>query len=125
MKQEMFAFKKRLKSFSFARNGILQLFRSEHNAKVHLVVGLVTIVLGILLSISRIEWISLVIIIGLVFSAELFNTAIERLADKVEPKWCEGIGLVKDFAAGAVLIVALIAIVVGGLIFLPKIMIFI
>jgi diacylglycerol kinase len=51
----------------------------------------------------------------------LFNTAIEKLADEVDPKWNERIGQVKDYAAGAVLVSALMAIIVGALVFIPKI----
>jgi len=117
-----FSISKRMKSFSYAFRGILNLIKGEHNARIHLMALLFVIVLGIALKIDVEEWISIVIVIGLVFISELFNTAIEKLSDIVNPEWNEKIGRIKDYAAGAVLISAIISLIVGGLIFIPKIM---
>lgn len=75
---------------------------------------------GILFKISLNEWIAITIVSGLVILTELINTAIEQLADFVEPERNEKIGLIKDYCAGAVLISAIIALIVGALIFTPK-----
>jgi len=117
-----FSMGKRIKSFTFAINGFRNLIRNEHNARIHVVAMFAVIVAGILLKIETIQWISIAIVTGLVFMAELFNTAIEKLADMVEPEWNPMIGQLKDYSAAAVLISAIIAVIVGGLVFIPKIM---
>ncbi len=122
MSSDKFSIWIRIKSFSFAVRGILDLFKREHNARVHLAAAIIVTVVGFVLKIERVEWIFIVFAIGLVIFAELFNTAIERLADKVEPDQDDLIRQVKDYAAGAVLISTVISIVVAGLIFLPKIL---
>lgn len=113
--------RKRLKSFSFAFNGIRNLIYKEHNSRIHFIALICVVGLGVLFNIETAEWIAITIVAGLVIISELFNTAVERLADFVEPKWNKEIGLVKDYCAGAVLISAIISLVVGGLIFVPKI----
>ncbi|WP_221932390.1 diacylglycerol kinase family protein [Carboxylicivirga sp. M1479] len=118
---DSFSLRKRLKSFHFAFNGIKHLIKSEHNARIHLLALICVLALGVFFRIELAEWIAIIIVAGLVFLTELLNTAIERLADFVEPKWNDKIGLIKDYCAGAVLISALISMLVGGLIFIPKI----
>lgn len=78
------------------------------------------ILLGFLFSIDNREWMFVAIAVGLVFIAELLNTAVERLADYLSPERNEEIRQVKDYAAGAVLIAAVVAVVIGLLIFVPK-----
>ena len=117
-----FSILERIKSFGPAFKGLKLLFVHEHNAWVHLLATVVVISLGIGFNINISEWIALSIVIGLVFLSELFNTAIERLADKVEPNWDQLIGEVKDYASAAVLIASILAVIVGGIIFLPKTM---
>jgi diacylglycerol kinase (ATP) len=123
MASHKFSFKKRIKSFSFAINGIIALVKKEHNARIHLVASLCVTILGFVLKISTAEWISIVIVIGLVIISELFNTAIEKLADLVDSNWNKQIGQVKDYSAGAGLISAIVSVIVGGLIFIPKILV--
>ncbi len=118
---ERFSLRKRLKSFSFAFNGIRNLIIKEHNSRIHFIALVFVIGLGIFFEIELTEWIAITIVSGLVILTELFNTAVERLADFVEPEWNEKIGLIKDYCAGAVLISAIISLIVGGLIFTPKI----
>ncbi len=122
MESDKFSIKSRIKSFSFAFKGIITLLKREHNARIHLVATISATILGFVLKINTTEWISIVIVIGLVILTELFNTAIERLADLFEPNWNDLIGQVKDYSAGAVLISAIISIIVGGLIFIPKLL---
>lgn len=111
-----------MRSFIFALNGIKSVFRSEKNAVVHSIIALVAIVSGILLRISRMEWLVVVLCIGLVFAAEIFNTAVERLVDLVSPGKNEKAGMIKDISAGAVLIVAIASVIAGLLIFTPHLL---
>lgn len=111
----------RIRSFSFAINGIISLIRNEHNARIHVAAMVGVIVLGILLKIGPVDWMFISVAIGLVFIAELFNTSVERLADVVNPERSEKIRLIKDYAAGAVLIAAITAAVIGVWVFVPEI----
>lgn len=120
-KSDQFSFRERLKSFHFAFNGIKNLIENEHNARIHIVALVFVIGLGFFFKIGLIEWLAITIVSGLVIVIELLNTAVERLADFVESEWNESIGIIKDYCAGAVLISAVISIIVGGLIFIPKI----
>ena len=109
-------------SFRYAFDGLKTLFSEEHNAWIHLVATIVVITAGLLLKINRFEWIAIGFCIGLVFILELINSAIERLSDVVLPEKNESIKKVKDLAAAAVLFGAIISVVVGLLIFLPKLL---
>ena len=113
--------KKRLHSFRYAFQGLADLFRSQPNARIHAVASAVAVCLGLFLQISRLEWAVVVLSIALVISLEALNTAIEHLTDLVSPDYHPLAGKAKDVAAAAVLIAAMGAAVVGGLIFLPKI----
>lgn len=121
MKQNKFSIKKRLEGFSYAWNGILLLIKEEHNARIHLFAAFLAISLGFYFSLSSIEWICLLITIGLVISLEAVNSAIENIADFISPERHKQIKKIKDLSAGAVLIVAIVAFVVGLLLFLPKV----
>jgi len=112
---------KRIKSFSVAFKGIGLLFKSQVNARIHLIATILVIILGCLFKISIIEWLVISLCIGLVLSLEAINSAIEILCDKIEPNQDEFIGKVKDLSAGGVLIGAIIAAIAGCIIFLPKI----
>jgi diacylglycerol kinase len=120
-KSVKFSARNRIRSFSFAINGIINLIRNENNAKIHVAIMVGVIVLGILVKIGSVDWMFIGIAIGLVFIAELFNTAVERLADVVSPERSEKIRIIKDYAAGAVLIAALTAAVIGGWVFIPEV----
>lgn len=113
---------KMLKSFTFAVNGLIELAKSENNAKFHLLATIIVIIAGFLLEISQTEWITVIFAIGLVWSAEALNTAIEKLCDFVSPQHNELIGKTKDLASGGVLVVAIAAAIAGMIIFLPKIL---
>ncbi|WP_019990351.1 diacylglycerol kinase family protein [Rudanella lutea] len=119
----MIDIQKVLRSFRFAGQGILDLFRYENNAKVHLLVAIAVIALGFWLQFTLTEWAIVLTQIGLVWAAEAVNTAIERLCDVVSPGHHPTIGKVKDMAAGAVLILATMAVVVGLLIIGNKLLI--
>ena len=110
---EPFSIKKRLKSFTYAGKGIKSFVCREHNVWIHMAV--------FFFEIHRIEWIAIIICIGVVIAAEAFNTAIEKLVNLTSPEWNPIAGEVKDIAAGAVLICAVAAAIVGLVIFIPYI----
>lgn len=120
MKNDGFTFRKRLRSFRYAFNGIRLLVTKEHNAWIHCFAAVCVIAAGFLLDISQMEWIAVVIVIGAVLAAEAVNSALEAIADFVSPEYCEAIKRTKDLAAGAVLLIAIAAAIVGGIIFFPR-----
>lgn len=105
--------RKVLRSFRFAGQGIIDLFRYENNAKVHLLIASLVVVIGFYFQLSRIEWAIILTQIGLVWAAEAFNTAIEKLCDFVSPGIHPQIKAIKDLSSGAVLILTIAAVVVG------------
>ena len=114
--------KKRFLSFRYAFKGIAFLFRSQPNAWIHLVATAGVIVAGILLHLSTTEWLLIAFAVGFVFSAELFNTAIEELVNLVSPEFHKKAGKIKDLAAGAVLVAAITAVIIGLVVFAPKVL---
>jgi diacylglycerol kinase len=120
MSNKPFSFSDRIKSFGFAIQGIITFFKTQHNAWIHLVAAVLVIAAGFILNVNNNEWCWLVFAIGMVFITEMFNTAIEFLTDLASPDIHPLAKKVKDVAAGAVLIAALIAVVIGLIIFLPK-----
>lgn len=119
--KEKFSVKKRIQSFGYAFKGLARFFRTEHNAWIHSIAMIVVLVLGWQLHISQAEWIGVCFAIGLVLSAEAFNTCLEKLADIVSPAADDRIKYIKDLAAGAVLVAAITAAIIGAIIFIPKI----
>lgn len=111
-----------LQGFAHAFRGIVFGLRTQRNLRVHALATLGVIVLGFVLQIERWEWCVILISCGLVWAAELLNTAIERLADRVSMEREEAIRVVKDAAAGAVLAASLAAAAVGAIIFLPRLL---
>lgn len=122
MKNNGFTLRKRLRSFKFAFNGIKLLITKEHNAWIHCFAAVCVVIAGFILGLSATEWIAVVFAIGTVLAAEAVNSSIEALADLVSPGYNEAIKRTKDLAAGAVLILAIAAAIVGLIIFVPKIM---
>lgn len=110
---------KRLKSFAYAWKGIGSFVRKEHNAWIHCSAIIVVTTAGFLFNITRTEWLIIFLCFGIVLAAEAFNTAIERLVNLVSPGYQPIAGDVKDIAAGAVLICAITAAIIGGVIFIP------
>ncbi|WP_316829741.1 diacylglycerol kinase family protein [Pedobacter aquatilis] len=117
---QKFSVRARIKSFKYAFNGLILFFKSEHNARIHLLAAVFAIALSIYLKLSYLEWIAILVVISVVFIAELLNSSIEKLADIVSPEIHPKIKIIKDLAAGAVLVAAFLAIAVAGFIFLPK-----
>lgn len=93
--------------------------KKEANFQIHLTALVLVSILGFYFGITKDEWIDILLISGGVLMAEAFNSSIETLADHVQPEWHEKVKIVKDVAAGAVLMLAITALVIAVLIFLP------
>lgn len=109
-----------LRGFAHASRGILTSLRTQRNLRVHALATLLVLTLGLAFRIERWEWCAMALSCGMVWAAELLNTAIEALADRVTKEREEAVRVVKDAAAGAVLAASIAAAVVGGMIFLPR-----
>lgn len=105
------------KSFQYAWHGLKLAIAEQRNLRFHLVFALLVIVLSFVLQISFIEWCIIIVCIGMVISAELFNSAIEKWVDVVSPERNKKAGDIKDISAAAVLILAAIAVIIGCIIF--------
>ncbi len=110
-----------IKSFGYALRGIWLVVKTQRNFRIHLFAAIVVILAGFLFNLSHNEWAILILTIFVVFSAEAFNTAIEKVIDLISPGYNKLAGEAKDIAAGAVLLTAIMAIIIGMIIFLPKI----
>lgn len=110
-----------LYSFKYAFNGIISSIKKERNMKIHISIMTIVMLLGIILKIQKIEWIICIILFGLVISLEMINTSIEIVVDMVMPNKNENAKNAKDISAGAVLIVAITSLIIGLIIFIPKI----
>lgn len=117
--------RKFIRGFGYAFNGIWHAVTTQLNFRVHLVAAVIAIYGGWALHISPGEWLWIILCIGVVLATELFNTAIEFLTDLVSPEYNKKAGLVKDIAAGAVLVTAICALVIGLIIFVPKLLLLI
>jgi diacylglycerol kinase (ATP) len=120
MKENSFSIKARLKSFSYAFQGLKTFFQTQHNAWIHTFASILVVILGYLLKLNYLEWCWISLAITLVFITEMLNTAIEFLTDLVSPEYHPLAKKTKDVAAGAVLIVASFALTIGLFIFIPK-----
>ncbi len=109
-------------SFGCAFRGLAFVIRTQRNARIHLVLALVAVGLGVAVRLSLLEWALLCLVIVLVFAAEVMNTAIELLVDLASPGYHETARAAKDAAAGAVLCLSLAAVVVGLILFGPPLL---
>lgn len=117
---EPFSLHARARSFKYALNGIKTFFRSEHNALLHLIGTVMVICLAIVLPVSAAEAGVLAMAVGLVWAAELFNTAIEKIMDFITVEKHPQIKYIKDLSAAAVLVAAVAAAAAGLFVFIPK-----
>lgn len=117
-----FSLQARLKSFVYAYEGIKLFLRAEPQALMHLVAAVSVIAAGCYFNINWHEWIAIAFAIGMVVVSEILNTAIEKLTDMVSPEINNKAKAVKDLAAGAVLVASITALVIGLIVFLPKLM---
>jgi diacylglycerol kinase len=106
-------------SFLYALHGIRHVFAHERNARIHLLFALAAFLLGMFLHVSDAELAAVFFAVIMVFLAEIFNTAIERTLDLIDVRENPRIKLIKDMAAGAVLVAAVAAVLVGCAIFVP------
>lgn len=113
--------KKFLNSLHFALYGARQFFSTERNGQIQTVFGIAAIVLGAIVSISPFQWLLVLFCIGLVISLEMINTAIEKFCDLVTTDFHPRIKIIKDVAAGAVLMASVFSLLVGLIIFIPAI----
>jgi len=109
------------KSFKYAFEGIKITFKNEPNFRIQLILALLSIFLGIILKISQTEWLILTIVIFLVLLLELINSSLEAFVDLVSPEINEKAKIAKDTSAGAVLVASILSLVIGIVLFLPKI----
>ncbi len=111
----------RLRSLKFALRGAWLLIITEHSIMIQIAIGVLVTILGFFMHLSSIEWMLQFLAIGIVLVAESLNTAIEKLCDFIHPDYHDKIGFIKDISAGAATFAALIAILIGLLIYIPKI----
>ena len=114
---KLFSITARIRSFKHAFAGIWVLLRTQHNAWIHAVATVVVVVAGIVVGLSVEKWCAIIFAIAGVWVAEALNTALEFLADAVHPDYHPLVKKAKDVAAGAVLIAAFAAIIMGALVF--------
>jgi len=117
-----FSLRSRAQSFGPALRGLGWMIVAQHNARIHAVATLVVGTLAWALGVSRGEWLALLLAIGAVWATEAINSALEQLCDAVSPRAHPAIGRAKDVAAGAVLVAAFTATLVGVLVFAPRLL---
>ncbi len=111
-----------INSVEFALTGLRTVYKDERNMRSHTIVGSIVIVLSFLFRLNQIEWLWILLSVFLVIIMEIINTAFENVVDMVTNKHFHPLGKkIKDMAAGAVLITSLFALLIGAIIFLPKI----
>lgn len=110
----------RIRSFKFALRGVWLLITTEHSIMVQFSIAIIMTIVGFMFDISAIEWMFQLLALGMVLVAESLNTAIEKLSDFMHPDYHKKIGFIKDISAGAVTFAAIIAIIIGLIIYLPK-----
>jgi diacylglycerol kinase (ATP) len=109
-------------SFRYAFAGLAYLLWTQRNAKIHTAIGLVAVGLGVFLGIDRYEWLALIVTIAIVLGAEGVNTAVEAAVDLASPGYHPLAKIAKDVGAGTVLLTAIAAVIVGIVIFLPRLL---
>ena len=109
-----------ISSFKYAFQGMFSALKTERNLKIHVTIMLLVIIAGIVLKISKIEWIICIILFGLVIGGEMLNSAIETVVDKAMPDINSKAKFAKDAAAGAVLVFAIASAIIGFMIFGTK-----
>ena len=110
-----------LVSFSYAIEGIVYSYKKGTHFKIHIIAAVIVVILGFVYSISSLEWLIVVLISSSVIAAEAINTAIEETCDVLHPEHHPGAKLAKHCAAGGVLILSMAALIIGAIIFIPKI----
>ncbi len=111
-------------TFKNARKGLRIVLKSERNIRIHFVTAAFVLILGFILKFSALKISVLLLAIGLVVAAEMLNSAIEFSLDAIfHNRYSKMVGMAKDISAGAVMFVTIVAVIIGGLIFIPEILI--
>lgn len=121
-KKPKYSLKRFFQSFGYAFIGIFTVYKTEQNILIHTIFTILVTILGFYLKISNIEWCILVLVISLVIALEIINTSIEYAIDMAMPNIHPMAKMAKDAASGAVLVSAIGSIIIGLIIFLPKIL---
>ncbi|MDU8886295.1 diacylglycerol kinase family protein [Yeosuana sp. MJ-SS3] len=111
----------RIKSINYAFRGAVLLIKTEASIQIQLVIAILVTIAGFYFNLNITEWIVQILAICIIMSVEGLNTAIEKIADFVHPEHHAKIGFIKDISAGAVFISAISAIIIGLIIYIPKI----
>lgn len=111
-----------IRSFRYAASGILVCFKTQPNFRIHVLAATAAVIAGAGLQINRLQWSIITICISMVLLTELLNTAIEKICDHVNPSHHPQVKIIKDMAAGAVLVAAVMSIIAGALIFIPAVL---
>lgn len=120
MQKEGGFFLNRIKAITYAAKGFWILITSEHSIITQASIGIIMTIIGFLMHLSATEWMFQIMAIGLILVAESLNTAIEKMADFIHPEYHKQIGRIKDISAGAAFFAAIIAIIIGLIIYVPK-----
>lgn len=118
------AYKPNHNKFAVAINGIIKVFKDESSFRYQFMVFVLAIILSIFFEISASQWILIIICAMIVFVLEIMNTAIENIIDLISPDFNVKAGMIKDISAGAVLVASIGSVVIGMIIFIPKILVF-
>ena len=120
MQKEGGFFLNRIKAIKYAAKGFWILITSEHSIIAQTSIGIIMTIIGFLMHLSATEWMFQIMAIGLILVAESLNTAIEKMADFIHPEYHKQIGRIKDISAGAAFFAAIIAVIIGLIIYVPK-----
>ena len=115
----MINIKRLIKSFKYAFKGLYKTFKEEQNLKIQAIAACVVVIFAVYFNITRMEWMFLVFVIGLVILMEIANSAIERVTDVLKPRIHDYVKEIKDITAAGVMIASLMALIVGAIIFWP------
>lgn len=113
------------KSFKYALTGLSTAYRNEPNFRIHLILAVIAILLGLVLNLELLEWLILTFTIFYVLTLELLNTSLEALVDLVSPEISPYAKIAKDVTAACVLLAAILSVIVAAVLFLPKILLLI
>lgn len=113
-------FLNRIKAIKYSAKGFWILITSEHSIIAQVSIAVIMAVIGFLMQISATEWLFQIMAFGLILVAESLNTAIEKMADFIHPEYHKQIGRIKDISAGAAFFAAIIAVIIGLIIYVPK-----
>ncbi len=117
----MISIKRLFKSFRYAVKGMIKTLREEQNLHIQSAAAIIVVAMGVYFGLSRLEWIALILVIGLVIIMEVVNSAIERVTDVLKPRLNTYVKEIKDIMAAAVMLASIIAVLVGLIVFTPYI----